>query len=246
MSEAVETLEGWYALHDFRTIDWNAWRALGTGARQSALHELLEQVKRWSSLPKAEGSFGLFQMVGHKADLLFLHLRPRAEQLLELETILQKMPVATALTRPYSYFSVVELSKYLARGADPVTNPALMKRLEPELPTMSHVSFYPMNKKRDGHDNWYMLSREERREMMKDHGIIGHKYHEKVIQMITGSQGLDDWEWGVTLFADDPVLFKKLIYEMRFDEASARFAEFGPFYVGRRINPEDLATLLSL
>jgi hydrogen peroxide-dependent heme synthase len=101
-----------------------------------------------------------------------------------------------------------------------------------------------MNKKRDGEDNWYMLSMEDRREMMKSHGMIGRSYAGKVRQIITGSVGLDDWEWGVTLFGEDPLQFKKLVYEMRFDEASARFGEFGPFYVGNYLTQEDLSALL--
>jgi chlorite dismutase len=97
-----------------------------------------------------------------------------------------------------------------------------------------------MNKKRDGPDNWYSLEAPERGELMRAHGRTGRRYAGKVSQIVTGSIGLDDWEWGVTLFADDPIQFKKLIYEMRFDEVSARFAEFGPFYVGRRLRAEDL------
>lgn len=89
-----------------------------------------------------------------------------------------------------------------------------------------------------------MLSKDERREKMKGHGILGHKYADRVTQIITGSQGLDDWEWGVTLYANDMLDFKKLIYEMRFDEASARFADFGPFLVGKRLTQESLQVLL--
>ena len=106
------------------------------------------------------------------------------------------------------------------------------------------MTFYPMNKTRTGQDNWYMLPIEERRAMMKSHGTIGHKYFGKVQQMITGSVGLDDWEWGVTLFSDDPLQFKKLVYEMRFDEVSARFAQFGPFLLGIRVRPPELPALL--
>ena len=102
-----------------------------------------------------------------------------------------------------------------------------------------------MDKRRQGADNWYMLTTEERREIMKSHGVIGHKYRERVTQIITGSQGLDEWEWGVTLYADDMVDFKKLIYEMRFDEASAKFADFGPFLVGKRLSMQELTALLS-
>jgi chlorite dismutase len=103
-----------------------------------------------------------------------------------------------------------------------------------------------MNKRREGNDNWYMLSMEERRGFMRSHGMIGRSYAGRVKQIITGSVGLDDWEWGVTLFGDDPLTFKKLVYEMRFDEASARFGEFGDFYVGNLLQAEKLPGLLSI
>jgi peroxiredoxin len=106
------------------------------------------------------------------------------------------------------------------------------------------VCFYPMNKRRGEIKNWYSVPFEERAQMMREHGHIGRGYHGKVTQIISGSIGLDDWEWGVDLFADDPMVFKKLIYEMRFDRASAEFAEFGPFYVGLQFAPSRLADLL--
>lgn len=246
MSEAIETIEGWYALHDFRRIDWIRWRGLSETERQAALDALHSILSAYQPSNPEEGSFALYSILGHKADLLFCHFRPDPKTLGEFETMLDKSPLGLVLTRPYSYFSVVELSKYLARGiSEDQIHTTLKRRLEPAIPDREYVCFYPMNKRRQGSDNWYMTTREERRDLMKNHGIIGHKYHEQVIQIITGSQGLDDWEWGVTLFADDPLPFKKLIYEMRFDEASARFADFGPFYVGSRLAIQDLAQLLS-
>jgi chlorite dismutase len=103
-----------------------------------------------------------------------------------------------------------------------------------------------MDKRRDGNDNWYMLSMEERRNMMKSHGLIGRSYAGKVKQIITGSVGLDDWEWGVTLFAEDPLQFKKIVQEMRFDEVSARFGDFGSFYTGCQLTYEELKKYLSI
>jgi chlorite dismutase len=117
-------------------------------------------------------------------------------------------------------------------------------RLFPVLPHRRHVSFYPMNKRRGESKNWYGESFDSRAAMMREHGHIGRQYAGRVTQIISGSIGLDDWEWGVDLFADDPLVFKKLIYEMRFDKASAEFAEFGPFYVGLQFDPPELATLL--
>jgi chlorite dismutase len=118
-------------------------------------------------------------------------------------------------------------------------------RLFCRIPEHKYVCFYPMSKRRGEQVNWYSLSMDERRKMMRGHGRIGHKYHEVVKQIIGGSVGLDDWEWGVTLHADDMLVFKKLIYEMRFDEASAKFAEFGPFYTGLQFDGSQLASFLS-
>jgi len=117
-------------------------------------------------------------------------------------------------------------------------------RLFQEVPPRRHVCFYPMNKRRGEEKNWYAVPVEERGRMMRDHGMIGRHYAGAVTQIISGSIGFDDWEWGVDLFADDPLVFKKLIYEMRFDEASAWYAEFGPFYVGLQFSPSELPRFL--
>ena len=244
MSEPIETIEGWYALHDFRRIDWTRWRNLNSSDRRQVVEELSRLTAQYAQVSRDQGSFAVYSILGHKADLLFLHFRPDPKTLGALEQQLDKGLAATILTRPYSYFSVVELSKYLAQGlTEEQARANLRGRLEPAIPDFEYVCFYPMNKRRQGKDNWYMVSRDERRALMKTHGIIGHKYHDRVIQIITGSQGLDDWEWGVTLFAADLLPIKKLIYELRFDEASARFADFGPFYVGPRITSEGLQEL---
>ncbi len=117
-------------------------------------------------------------------------------------------------------------------GEDPYQNEFVRKRLYPEVPKSKYICFYPMDKRRQGDDNWYMLDMEKRRELMRSHGMIGRSYAGKVRQFITGSIGLDEYEWGVTLFSDDMLQFKKLIYEMRFDEVSARYGDFGDFFVG--------------
>lgn len=246
MGEPIETIEGWYVLHDFRQVNWTQWRTLDSKHKQQVQEELSAIVQDYDQIPSDQGSFGLYAIIGHKADLLFMHFRSDPAALLSLETKLDRSAAGDILTRPYSYFSVVELSKYLARGlSEEQIHTTLKKRLQPSIPDLEYVCFYPMNKRRQGTDNWYMSTQEERRELMKNHGIIGHKYHDQVVQIITGSQGLDDWEWGVTLFAADPLPIKKLIYEMRFDEASARFADFGQFYLGPRLSPMQLHNLIS-
>jgi chlorite dismutase len=118
-------------------------------------------------------------------------------------------------------------------------SPHTLRRLYPPVPeNMPYVSFYPMSKRRDTGQNWYTLPLAERSKLMHSHGLTGRRYAGRVTQIITGAIGLDRWEWGVTLFAKDPVDFKKLVTEMRFDEASAKYAEFGDFYVGRLSTPE--------
>jgi len=247
MSEAAQTLEGWYALHDFRRIDWTAWKAASQEERSRAEDELQSLIGEWSRLEdNREGSTALYAIVGQKADLVFVHLRETLEELQLLETAFNKSALARFTIPTYSYVSVVELSNYLAGsgGGDPMQNPEVVARLKPIMPKAKHICFYPMNKRRSGNDNWYMLTMEERRTMMRSHGMIGRSYAGKVKQIITGSVGFDDWEWGVTLFADDALQFKKLIYEMRFDEVSARYADFGDFYVGNLLTPEGIQSML--
>ncbi|TJY39784.1 heme-dependent peroxidase [Cohnella pontilimi] len=246
MSEAAQTLEGWYALHDFRSIDWTAWNAAATAEREEALSGLMELIGQWESVEeRKEGSLALYAIVGQKADLVFMHLRETLEELNAIENEFNRSAIAQFTKKEYSYVSVVELSNYMGQpGVDPMQVPEISARLKPILPKSGHICFYPMNKRRQLTDNWYMLPMEDRRNMMRSHGMIGRSYAGKVKQIITGSVGFDDWEWGVTLFADDALQFKKLVYEMRFDEVSARYGEFGPFYVGNRLSRESLAELL--
>jgi len=206
----------------------------------------------------------LFSQLGHKADLIFVHFRESFEALNQVELDLAQTAFYDSLTPVHSYVSVVELGLYessrktyeaasakgfeahtpewnaeiansLARGAD-----AMKPRLFPSVPDAKYLCFYPMDRKRGEQVNWYTVPFAERQRMMHEHGMIGRRYAEQVKQIISGSIGMDDWEWGVDLFADDPVVFKKLIYEMRFDEVSAVYALFGQFYLGVRLPVEKL------
>ena len=174
-------------------------------------------------------------------------------ELNEIETKFAKLAIADFTIPTYSYVSVVELSNYLAKAKagdepaqDPYENVHVRARLYPELPRWEHICFYPMDKRREKGANWYMLEMDARQAMMRSHGMIGRSYAGKVKQIISGSIGFDDHEWGVTLFANDVLQFKKLIYEMRFDEVSARYADFGEFFVGNILNEEKLRNLLAL
>jgi len=248
MSEAAQTLDGWYCLHDFRTIDWTTWKMASNEERQAAINEFQGLLEKWDKTQQEkQGSHALYTIVGQKADFMMMILRPTMEELNEIETEFNKSKLAEFTLPAHSYVSVVELSNYLAGdGGDPYENPHVRARLYPELPKWKHVCFYPMDKRRQGDDNWYMLSMEDRKKLMYSHGMIGRQYAGKVKQIITGSVGFDDYEWGVTLFADDVLQFKKLVYEMRFDEVSARYGEFGAFFVGNILDVERIPSFLAV
>lgn len=254
MSRAPETLEGWYCLHDIRIFDRTAWLAADADDRAQAIGEAerffaaAERVVAPPGGGPAAGASGLWRLLGHKGDLLILHLRPTVPELHELEAGLNNQALGRYLVPADSFVSVVELSQHGAAarsgggasGATPEMSEFVQRRLYPKIPDMQHICFYPMNKLRGEHVNWFMLDHATRGELMRTHGETGRRYAGKVVQMITGAMGLDDWEWGVTLFSDDPLQFKKLVYEMRFDEVSARYAEFGSFYIGQRLAAERL------
>ncbi len=249
MVEAVETMDGWYSLHDFRTIDWNYWKTATPEERKEAIASFEALVQKWDAVEEAKnGSHAMYKIVGQKADLMFMFLRPTMEELNELETELNKSKFAEYLLPAHSYVSVVELSKYRPAkdGVDPETLPETQARLKPILPKWDHVCFYPMNRRRIGDENWYTLEKDVRGKLLYEHSKTGRKYAGKVKQIITGSIGLDDWEWGVTLFAHEPLQFKKIVYEMRFDEVSSRYGEFGEFFVGNILNKEEIATFLEV
>jgi chlorite dismutase len=210
----------------------------------------------------------LFSQLGHKGDLMLVHFRESLEALNQVELNLAQTEFFDFLDQRYSYVSVVELGLYessrktyeaasekgfaahspewnaeiaasLGRNAE-----AMKPRLFPSVPEAKYLCFYPMDRKRGEQVNWYTVPFAERQRMMHEHGMIGRRYGDVVKQIITGSIGMDDWEWGVDLFADDPVVFKKLIYEMRFDEVSAVYALFGQFYIGVRLPVEKLGDWL--
>ncbi len=248
------TEEGWYALHDLREIDWNGWRKAAERERDRALEAGIEYLRSHVELADADaGGSAVFTIVGHKADLMILHLRPTLEALDRAERQFESTALAEFSEQATSYVSVTEVSGYmhedLVDGIDEIEDDGMrnymQQRIYPTIPDAKHVCFYPMDKRRDPEYNWYDLSFEERAEHMSAHGEIGRKYAGKVRQIITGSVGLDDYEWGVTLFADDPTEIKHLLYEMRFDPSSSKFAEFGPFYVGRRFPPTDLPAVFA-
>lgn len=249
MVEAVETMDGWYSLHDLRTINWTSWKQASIEARKQALDEFQSLLSSWDKTEEnKEGSHCIYQMVGQKADIMMMILRPTMDELAEVETALNKSSLAEYLIPAHSHVSVVELSKYRPQkdGVDPESLPETQARLKPILPKYDYISFYPMNRKREGNDNWYTLEKGERGKLLYEHSITGRKYAGKVKQIITGSIGFDEWEWGVTLFAHDALQIKKVVYEMRFDTATSRYGEFGDFFVGNRLDRDKINSLFQI
>jgi chlorite dismutase len=249
------TDEGWYVLHDLRTIDWDAWRAAPERERQRAIEEGVAHLQSHVAVEDAdEGQSAVYTIVGHKADLMVVYLRPTVAHLETAERRFEQTALADFTEQTSAYLSVTEASGYTERGRDYFEGDLdedsglyqyIQRRLHPDIPDSEHVCFYPMSKRRDPEQNWYDLPFDDRAEHMARHGDIGREYGGNVKQMIAGSVGLDDWEWGVTLWADDPTDIKDLLYEMRFDPSSSKFAEFGTFYFGRRFPPADLAAVLA-
>ncbi len=257
-----ETLDGWSLLHLMYRVRWDRLRAVNAGDRDRMANEVVQAL----AVPDA-GSTAFVQVLGHKADLMFVCFRRGFDQLAQAQLALSGTALHDLLEPTSSYVSVVELGMYEMTakmheqlgakhtpGSDEfekafdlemeTQKQRVMSRLFIDLPKGRYVCFYPMNKRRGESVNWYSESFERRASMMREHGAIGRTYAGKVQQIISGSIGYDDWEWGVDLFADDPLVFKKLIYEMRFDEASAKFAEFGPFYTGLQFAPANFAGFL--
>jgi peroxiredoxin len=259
------TLEGASILHQMLRVRWKDWRALPDSERAQITGCAVEAL---GNLEK-QGSAS-FSLLGHKGDLMLVHFRQDFGELGAAETAMSHLRLWDYVEQTSSYLSVVELGLYEStgkvyaslaeRGIEPHSEAwnkeiaetlerqkqAMHPRLYPEMPPAKYLCFYPMDRRRGEDKNWYRLPFEERARQMGEHGMVGRRYAGTVKQIISGSIGLDDWEWGVDLFAEDPLVFKRLIYEMRFDEVSAVYALFGPFFVGRRLNGDGLARLLSV
>jgi chlorite dismutase len=260
------TLEGASVLHQMFRIRWPAWKALAQDQRAAIAAEAaraLESMERDEDGPSAA-----YSLIGHKGDLLLLHFRKSFDELNRAELRLAQLRLADFLEPATSYLSVVELGLYdssiklyrtlAQRGLKPhspewnaevesllaMQSKAMHSRLYPKVPPHRYLCFYPMDRKRGEEKNFYTVPIDERGRMMREHGLVGRRYSDQVQQIVTGSIGFDDWEWGVDLFADDPLQFKKLIYEMRFDEVSAVYALFGSFYLGLRVAASQLGALL--
>ncbi|MFC1491222.1 hydrogen peroxide-dependent heme synthase [Nitrospinota bacterium] len=262
-----ETLDGWAVLHHIFSIDWPRWNRLPSGDKADMSSEAVNYLETVAQ--SEEGESALFSLLGHKGDLLFLNFRKTLDQLNDVELGFRRLSLYAYLAETTSYLSFLELGLYemtvklhadlIKEGLEPESDAwkqrwagemvqqreRMAGRLYMEIPEHRYLCFYPMSKRRGEEKNWYGLPIEKRQMLMREHGMVGRKYAGRVQQIITGSIGLDDWEWGVYLFAPDPHVFKELVYEMRFDEATVWYGEFGPFYSGLRIQPGQLAGVLS-
>jgi chlorite dismutase len=249
--DPVQPSVGWGVLHLFFRVD----RARAEADPQAG-KRVLDAVQ---SIVDDGHQALLFAVLGHKADLGVMALGPDLARLQAFQAELAGTPLALV----DSYVSLTELSEYTSTEADErgrlereehLVGPAAEARLaawrermahyqeqriHPQLPLKKTLCFYPMSKRRDAEANWYALSFEERKRLMGGHARVGRTYAGRVLQLITGSTGLDDWEWAVTLFADDPVALKEIVYEMRFDPVSADYAEFGPLVTGLLLEPPE-------
>ena len=255
------TLEGLSVLHQMFRFRWAEWRKLGSSRQQ----EIAREAAAALSPSEEAGQSAVYSMLGHKGDLMLVHFRDSFEELNAAELRLNRTALQEYLEPTHSYLSVIELGLYdssvklyrqlAERGLKPLSKEwnqeveetmerqreAMRPRLYPKIPDSQYLCFYPMDRKRGESLNWYTLPIEERQRQMEEHGMVGRRYAGKVQQIITGSIGFDDWEWGVDLFAPEPLVFKKLIYEMRFDQVSAVYAAFGQFFVGVRLPVGKLA-----
>ncbi len=257
--------EGWHVMHLFYQVDHAQWSLLGDDEKRQAKTRLTELVQEIRATPDTH--LLTFAVATPKADIGFMLLTPDLHVANTYEKQLTLSLGPEILAPVYSYLSQTERSEYtttseqyiaetlkgekgLAEGT-PEFDEALQEfekrmahylkhRLYPVLSDWPAICFYPMSKRRTGADNWYSLDYETRRELMQGHARTGRAYAGRILQLITGSTGLDEYEWGVTLLAKDTIDIKSIVYEMRFDEVSARYADFGDFHIGMQLPLDQL------
>ena len=260
---SVKLDRGIHVMHLFYSVHRPRWSELAAGESAQARQRLEALLARnnQASHPKLRS----YATAGAKADLAFILYAAELGTVAQMHRDLENCFPAGALLREYSYLSVTELTEYMPTEEDNRAMLAAEKlepgseayekrkaeldkrkaeyehfRLYPELPDWEVMAFYPMSKRRSGNDNWFSLDFGARKKLMGGHARVGRKYSGRISQLITGSTGLDDWEWGVTLMAHQVDALKEIVYEMRFDEVSARYGEFGRFFVNLRLAPADL------
>jgi chlorite dismutase len=262
--------EGWHFLHLFYQVDRARLAVLSAEQRLSGLDELSRALG--AKPPGAPEQIQCFAVPGHKADFGIVMAGPDLRAIHDTQMAIQASSLGPALRPSASFYSITEVSEYVPdaeeygrilrdrEGMDSESSlykakvaayaerigPMNRQRLYPEFPSWPCLCFYPMSKMRTAEQNWYLLPFEMRSELMSHHGRSGMKFAGRVIQVITASTGLDNWEWGVTLWARNPSYLKEIVYTMRFDESSAKYALFGDFYFGYILPPEELMESIRL
>lgn len=255
-------VQGWHCSHYFYQWDRKELASIDPNSIEQAKQEFLDALNDVNERPER---MQLFIISGHKADIGLIMMDPNPLRIDRVHQKLLSTRLGRALLPTYSFVSMSEVSEYLPNkdqyaaklirsGEDP-QSPAfqakvasydrrlpvmLAQRLAPEFPTWPAMCFYPMNKSRNVGANWFLEPFSSRTEMMAEHAQSGMAFAGKVTQLVTASVGLDDWEWGVTLWARNPQFLKEIVYTMRYDKASATFGEFGQFYVGYLATPDEI------
>ncbi len=232
-----ETTEGWYALH--QVFAWDG-PALGAMLKAPGIDVLdsAERLLTELAAPSSGGWTAVVPLIGSSADVMLVHFRPTLDDIGEAQRLVNAAMPFNIARKGGAVGDEAYRAAMDERVAQERDSAHVKRRLFPQQPPdMPYVCFYPMSKRRNAGQNWYALSLEERSRLMSAHGATGRGYAGKVVQVITGAIGFDVWEWGVTLFAGDPLMFKKLVTDMRFDEVSAEYAEFGEFFVGKTATP---------
>lgn len=233
-----KALNGWYSLQLFWKIKWNEFKKVDKDTRKEQLNELFELANEFKEEAKVKkGNFAFGRVIGHKADFSVMLLHEDIQKLIDWQDQLKRLDLFDQADLNISYLSVNEATNYLVEKLT-LESPHIQKKLKPVFGDEKYFCFYPMNKKRE----WFSLPISERQRMMASHGRIGASYAEKLGHYVSNSFGLDDHQWAVTLWGDNFEEFKNIVYEMRFDEASAVYGEFPYFILGEQLHIDDLST----
>ena len=258
----IKMSEGWHCLHIYYQVDQAALMSIPAAARAEGREHVIRTLDPNADFAPIRSQVSIVS--GHKADIGIMMMDPDPLKIDAITQEIRNSAIGSALKPVYSFVSITEISEYvpsieqyadrLKREGTSESDPAFeakvnaykqrlpkmnQQRICPDIPAFPVITFYPMNKARHPHANWYTEPFSVRSALMAEHATSGIAFAGRVSQLITASTGFDDWEWGVTLWARSPEHIKEIVYQMRFDKASAKYAEFGEFYLSYAATPED-------